>query len=123
MKQTVIMILSLLAIVGTANAGDVDVVDVAVTRNDDIEDHYDFDVTLSHDDSGWQHYADKWEILGPNGKVYATRVLWHPHVNEQPFLRSLENVKIPSGVKNIMVRGHAKPHGYGGITKRVTLPE
>ena len=101
-------------------AGDVDVVAVHVSKADDT--HFDFDVTLKHDDSGWDHYADKWDVQGPDGKIYGTRILFHPHVNEQPFMRSLENVAIPADVKEVTIRAHAKPHGYGGITKTVKLP-
>ena len=39
-------------------------------------------VTLRHKDSGWEHYANKWEVLNLQGEVLATRVLLHPHVNE-----------------------------------------
>lgn len=122
MKIYLILLLSLLGSIMPAYAGDVDVIDVAVMQNDDVEGHYDFDVTLKHDDTGWQHYADKWEILDPSGKILATRVLWHPHIGEQPFLRTLVNVTIPAGIKQVTIRGHAKPHGYGGKTKTVTLP-
>jgi hypothetical protein len=101
-------------------AGDVAVVDVHVSKADAT--HYDFDVTLKHADSGWDHYADKWEVRGPDGKVYGTRVLLHPHEDEQPFTRSLEKVAIPAAVKEVTIRAHAKPHGYGGITKTVKLP-
>ena len=26
-----------------------------------------FDVTISHPDTGWDHYADGWEVLAPDG--------------------------------------------------------
>ena len=44
------------------------------------------DVTVrTNDDAGWDHYADKWIVEGPDGAVYGERVLAHPHENEQPF--------------------------------------
>lgn len=49
-----------------------------------------FDVTLSHPDTGWDHYADGWRIEDASGTVLGLRVLGHPHVNEQPFTRSLK---------------------------------
>ncbi len=57
-----------------------------------------FDVTVRHADTGWEHYADAWRVVGPDGVVYGTRVLAHPHVNEQPFTRSLSGVMIPEGL-------------------------
>ncbi|MFT5064884.1 MAG: hypothetical protein ACJAXK_000243 [Yoonia sp.] len=48
-----------------------------------------FDVTLSHPDTGWDHYADGWRVEDADGAVLGLRVLGHPHVNEQPFTRSL----------------------------------
>jgi len=47
-----------------------------------------FDVTLSHADTGWEDYADGWRVELEDGTVLGTRVLGHPHVNEQPFTRS-----------------------------------
>ncbi|WP_038036487.1 hypothetical protein [Thermopetrobacter sp. TC1] len=81
-----------------------------------------FDVTVRHEDSGWDHYADRYEILSMKGRVLATRVLAHPHVNEQPFTRSLYNVRIPKGIKRIRIRAHDSRHGYGGKEIVLTLP-
>ena len=44
-----------------------------------------FTVTLRHTDKGWDHYADRWEVLSLEGEVLGTRILYHPHVNEQPL--------------------------------------
>ncbi len=49
-----------------------------------------FDVTLSHPDTGWDHYSDDWHVEGARGEVLGLRVLAHPHVTEQPFTRSLK---------------------------------
>lgn len=72
-----------------------------------------FDVTLKHDDAGWDHYANKWEILSQDGKILGTRVLYHPHENEQPFTRSLSGVSIPAGTKSVKVRAYDSVHGSG----------
>lgn len=45
-------------------------------------------VTLSHPDTGWDHYANFWHVLDDKGNVLAERELVHPHVHEQPFTRS-----------------------------------
>lgn len=99
-------------------AGQTDVVDVKVQCTHTCT----FNVTLKHADSGWDHYANRWEVLAPDGSVLGTRVLYHPHVNEQPFTRSLSGVKIPAGVKQVTIRGSDSKHGFGGIEKQVTLP-
>jgi hypothetical protein len=80
-----------------------------------------FDVTVKHADTGWDHYADAWRVVGPDGTVYGTRTLYHPHVNEQPFTRSLSGVVIPSGVTEVTVEAHDSVHGWGGAKTTVTL--
>jgi len=77
-------------------------------------DTWTFDVTVQHEDTGWEHYADLWEVLPPDGQVLATRVLTHPHVDEQPFTRSQSGIVIPEGVTQVRVRAHDLVHGYGG---------
>ena len=64
---------------------------------------YQFAVTLRHADKSWDHYANFWQVQSEDGKVLAKRVLHHPHVNEQPFTRSLSNVKLPKNTKRVVV--------------------
>ena len=45
-----------------------------------------------------------------------------PHVNEQPFTRSLSNVVIPVGVKTVIIRAHDSVHEYGGKVITLELP-
>ena len=78
-----------------------------------------FTVTVKHADSGWDHYANQWEILSLEGEVLGVRILHHPHVNEQPFSRSLSGVSIPSSIKSVKIRARDSVHGYGG--KELTL--
>lgn len=79
-----------------------------------------FEVTVRHADEGWDHYADRWEVLAPDGRVLATRVLLHPHVGEQPFTRTLAGVTIPPGVERVHLRAHDLVHGFGG--RELDLP-
>jgi len=83
---------------------------------------YDVSVTVRHDDTGWEHYADRWEILSPEGKILATRTLRHPHVDEQPVTRELAGVAIPQSLREVRVRAHDSVHGYGGRETTVALP-
>ena len=100
-------ILSLLAC-APAIAGEADVIDVKATL--EASGTFAFDVTVRHADSGWEHYADRWEVTGPDGAIYGTRVLAHPHVEEQPFTRSQGGIKIPEGVSQVTVRAHDLVH-------------
>jgi hypothetical protein len=75
----------------TAAGGCADVFDVEVTQTS--QGVYNFAVTLASPDEGWDKYADSFEVRSLSGEVLGTRVLAHPHVEEQPFTRSLIGVK------------------------------
>lgn len=105
----------------TVAGGEADVVDVAAAREGGGS--YRFSVTVRHADAGRDHYADRWEVLAPDGEVLGTRVLHHPHMDEQPFTRSLGGVAIPAGLSRVRVRAHDSVHGYGGEEITVSLPE
>lgn len=102
-----------------AGAGEADVVVARATCN--AERICLFTVTVRHADTGWRHYADGFEVLGPDGAVLGTRVLQHPHVHEQPFTRTLAGVEIPPGVERVTVRARDSVHAYGGSTAEVEL--
>jgi len=87
-----------------------------------------FHVTVRHPDTGWDDYADGWDVLTPDGAVLKpdpespfTRLLLHPHVNEQPFTRSQSGIVIPPGVTQVRVRAHDLVDGYGGREVGVDL--
>lgn len=75
-----------------------------------------FDVTVAHGDTGWDDYADGWRIETADGTVLGERPLAHPHVNEQPFTRSLSRVDIPDGVDAVMVRARTNVEGWDEAT-------
>ncbi len=112
--------LILLITAGTAYANEADVTNVVVTAEENGT--YRFAVTVQHADTGWDHYADKWEVVLPDGAIAATRTLLHPHVTEQPFTRSLSGVKLPDGIDTVTIQAHDSVHGYGGKTHMVQLP-
>jgi hypothetical protein len=105
----------------TAQAGEADV--VAAEAVPEGSGSWRFHVTVAHGDTGWQHYADKWDVVAPGGAVLGTRVLLHPHEAEQPFTRSLGGVKIPAGTDTVVLRAHDSEHGYGGTELTVELPK
>lgn len=84
-------------------------------------DRYHIDATVQHQDKGWDHYANAWQVLDTNGKVLGERVLHHPHDDEQPFTRSL-TLRIPASVKDIVVQAKDNVHGYGGKAVTVVVP-
>jgi hypothetical protein len=120
MKTIFLLFTCLLLAAAAAQAGEADVENVNVTQTGDNT--FSFDVTVLHADAGWKHYADKWDVVAPDGTILGTRTLYHPHVDEQPFTRSLSGVKIPDSIEKVTVRAHDSVHGYGGKTVIVAIP-
>lgn len=106
---------------GAAAAGKADVVEAAAKRQADGS--YVFVVTVRHADEGFEHFADRYDVVGPDGQVIASRVLAHPHEDEQPFTRELTGVRIPAGVSEVTVRAHDNRHGFGGREVKVRVGE
>jgi hypothetical protein len=80
-----------------------------------------FHVTVKHPDTGWEDYADGWDVVTLDGTVLKvnegdpfTRLLLHPHENEQPFTRSQSGLVIPESISQVTVRAHDLVDGYGG---------
>lgn len=116
MKRAALALIGLLAGF-PAYAGEADVVAAKVDhRSGRI---YDFDVTIRSNDTGWDRYADLIQVLGPDGQVLGTRVLEHPHEQEQPFTRDVYGVEIPRGVTEVTIRARFKPVGFDGVVLRV----
>ena len=91
--------------------------DVNVSKN---ENTYHFSVRILHEDSGWEHYVNRYEILDIEGNILATRTLGHPHEHEQPFTRSLSGVKLKE-MKVVYVRANDSVDGYSELYE-VKLP-
>jgi hypothetical protein len=105
---------------GSVWAGEADVIGAtAALRSRGL---YDFDVTIRSNDTGWDRYADRFEVLGPDGALLGTRVLDHPHETEQPFTRELSGVRIPGNIERVTFRAHFKPVGFDGATFSMKLP-
>jgi hypothetical protein len=105
--------------------------DVLFVRAEQAEDgSWTFEVTVSHPDTGWDDYADGWDVVLQNGTVAKTaaggpftRLLTHPHENEQPFTRSQSGIIIPEGVNQVTVRAHDLVDGFGGQEVAVYLDQ
>ncbi|MEM8840096.1 MAG: hypothetical protein AAGE89_18600, partial [Pseudomonadota bacterium] len=102
------------------SAGEADVLSADIRL--DANGTYTISVEVEHADDGWDHYADGWEVLAPDGTVLATRVLAHPHVNEQPFIRSKSGIEIPIDVQEVSLRAHDLVHGHGGKEITIAVP-
>lgn len=116
-KLAIFILLLLTTQVSTANKADV--IDVKVSQADDKT--WRFDVTLKHDDEGWDHYANQWVVTDLDNKILATRTLYHPHVHEQPFTRNIQGVKIPAGVTKVKIIARDSVHQRTGKVVKYDL--
>lgn len=103
---------------GESPSGCADVIDVTV----DGDGPYTFSVTVSSPDTGWDKYADEWRIVDEAGATVGVRELTHPHVDEQPFTRSLAGVSVPPGAA-LEVSARDSIEGYCGRVVSVTIGE
>ena len=101
-----------------ATAGEVEIVKATATQSGGS---WTFSVTLKHGDTGWDHYADMWQVLSPEGELLGERLLLHPHVDEQPFTRTLSGVTIPQEVSEVVIRARDTVHGVSPQQYRLSL--
>jgi len=85
-----------------------------VLATQDADGTWCFGTTVRHNDQGWNHFANGWEVVDLDGKQLAFRQLGHPHDNEQPFTRSQCGINISANVTSVIVRASCNNHGYGG---------
>jgi hypothetical protein len=102
-----------------ALAGEVRILDVRVECSGSCT----FSVTLEHGDEGWNHFANQWDVVTLDDELLGSRVLHHPHVDEQPFMRSLSGVIIPAGVSQVKLRARDSMHGYSEQEFVVDIPD
>jgi hypothetical protein len=118
--MTVIRLASFLALIAAPGSADPPVIEAVTAAK--TGDTWRFSVTLSHPDTGWDHYADGWRVLDMDGHVLATRELLHPHVTEQPFTRSQSGVALPEGATQVLIEASCNRDGWSGETVVFTLP-
>ncbi|MDG1753087.1 MAG: hypothetical protein P8I03_15725, partial [Thalassotalea sp.] len=80
-----------------------------------------FGTSVRHNDQGWEHFADGWEVIDLDGNQLGYRELAHPHDNEQPVTRGQCNLNIPKEISKVIVRAKCNKHGFGGKAFEVTL--
>ena len=110
--------LFLLVFASLIMADEVEIVNVDVTCKEMI---CGFRVTVKHEDEGWQHYANAWQVKLLDGTVVGTRELLHPHVDEQPFTRSLSGVSLPKDTREVQVCGRDNVHGWSALCREVKI--
>ena len=116
------ILIGIAGMTGWVLASPADVVDAQAACSGQEQFVCQFTVTVRHADEGPKHYADKWEVLSLDGTLLKIRKLHHPHVNEQPFTRSVSGVSIPSSTKKVRIRAHDSLDGYGGKELVIDLP-
>lgn len=106
------------------NTGNADVIYVKAIEG--LDNKWTFEVTVTHPDTGWEDYVNGWDIMLEDGTVFKldpnstfTRLLLHPHVNEQPFTRNQDGIELPDNTEKVLVRAHDLIDGFGG--KEVTV--
>ncbi|WP_420549920.1 hypothetical protein [Curvivirga sp.] len=109
-KLSIATVGSLLFSSMVAFAGEVKIENVVLKPTG--ENSYRFSVTVSHNDTGWDHYADEWQVIDAEGNILGTRILAHPHVNEQPFTRSSGSIAIPTHLEKVYIRAKDNVHGW-----------
>ena len=130
LRNSLVAVVVVVFVAGCSEAGNVaetvaavegcaDVVDAAVERSGD---RFVVTATIRSADTGWDRYADAWEVRTTDGDVLGTRVLAHPHVDEQPFTRSLTDVEIPAAVKTVEIAARDSVVGFCGTTVTVAIP-
>jgi len=107
-----------LPLVGHTNEAAITAVDIKPLGDNE----YRISVTIEHADTGWDHYANGWEVFDEAGNSLGVRVLAHPHVNEQPFTRSLQ-LQIPKEVKTITIVASDSVHEENEETVEVQVPK
>ena len=83
---------------------------------------YRIDATVSSGDTGWDKYADAWEVRSTTDTVLGVRELAHPHETEQPFTRSLSGVEIPPELAEIVLHARDSINGFCGATVTLDVP-
>ena len=130
LRLALVATIAVVAVVGCGGADDVrttvgsvegcaDVINAAVERTGD---RFVVTATVQSADTGWDRYADAWEVRTPDGDVLGVRALAHPHVDEQPFTRSLTDVEIPEAVTVVEIAARDSVVGFCGTTVLVAVP-
>jgi len=115
----IILSILMLTISISSQANEVEITNVVAHQASDKT--WTFAVTLKHGDTGWDHYANEWQVIAPDNKILATRTLYHPHVEEQPFTRNTSGVKIPASMETVRIIAKDTVHGLSKTAMQINL--
>lgn len=121
MRPALPITVGVLLLTGMAWADSPQVVAASATR--DADGTWTISVSLRHPDTGWDHFANGWQVLTPDGTVIGYRELAHPHVDEQPFTRSLSGVQIPGNVRTVLIQPRCTIDGWAAAPAKLELPQ
>ena len=99
-----------------------DEAEIVAATAERLGDRWTFSVTLRHGDTGWDDYADGWRVVLEDGTSLGERTLLHPHVEEQPFTRSLAGIRVPEGIRRVFVEARTNTGGWGAVRLPLDLP-
>ena len=100
--------------------GCADVIDATI---DGSSDGFTVSATVSSADTGWDKYADLWQVQAVDGEVLGERVLAHPHETEQPFTRSVSGVDIPAEILTVVIVARDSVAGFCGAGFTIEVPQ
>lgn len=111
---SVVYLILLSFVQAQAEEGCANVIDATAQRSTTSATTWTFTATVSSTETGWDKYADEWQVRTLDGGVLGTRTLAHPHVDEQPFTRSLPNVEVSEDVTEVVIAARDSVLGYCG---------
>jgi hypothetical protein len=117
LSASIALVLSLAAGVASADAPT-----VTGARAEKIGGLWMIEVTLAHKDTGWDHYANGFEVQAPDGTRLGYRELTHPHVGEASFQWALTGLKIPDDISYVLIRPRCSLVGWSAEPVRLDLP-
>ena len=85
-------------------------------------DHWTVMVTVSHEDSGWDHFASGFEVAMPDGTRIAYKELTRPHTDSPRIEASLGGLSVPAGTGHVLIRTRCSLVGWSAEPVRIDLP-
>ena len=86
-------------------------------------DHWSVTVVMSHEDSGWDHFASGFEVDMPDGTRIAYKELTRPHTDSTQIEASLGGLVIPPGTDQVLIRTRCSLVGWSAEPYSVALTE
>lgn len=99
------------------------IADVQVKRDSaDQSGIYHFEVTIEHEDKGWDDYLEAWEVFGPDGRILASRPFFKPQPEKSKSVTALTGVIVPEDIETVTIRARTYPVGLEGEPFEVKIP-